>query len=142
MVIEKKGTADPGVPEAFKMWWKIAAQDLADWKLHEFFDLLRRWNANRRPVHDRRFLEGWVQRCVAAKSGVAALEDLDARRLIAEREHHIRPGKERLRVKYQLDSWRPASSYPPEDIHQLQYRHRVGRQFAEDITAGLSRDAA
>jgi hypothetical protein len=77
---------------------------------------------------------------VSADSGKQALDDPEARRIIAGREGQVRRGKERLRVKYQLDSWeQPPGGYRAGVPYQLDYRHSVGRQFAEDIVDGLSR---
>lgn len=139
MLIEKKGTQDAGSNTAFSAWWEAAHEDLRTWDLDAFFTLVAEWGADKRPVHDRRFLKNWIARCVMAKSGDEALRDADARQIIAEREHQVRRGKERLRVKYQLDSWEPLKNYDPENLYQLTYRHSVGLQFAKDIVDGLAR---
>ena len=139
MLIEKKGAEDTGVAEAFSAWWEIARDDLAAWDLNDFFVHVQRWDANRRPLHDREFLERWRERCLGARSATVALDDTSMRAIIQLREDRVRPGKQRLRVKYQLDSWQRLPSYPPEMHHQLAYRHRVGRRFAEDIAEGLRR---
>lgn len=141
MLIEKRRDADPGAAEAFNAWWDCAQGDLANWKLDDFFALLRKWEANRRPVQDREFLERWIQRCVSSKSGKQALEDPIARAVVSRREDQMRPGKQRLRVKHQLDSWRLVAAYPVDEFYQLLYRHPVGRQFAQDIADGLERGA-
>ena len=141
MLIEKRRDTDPGAAAAFVAWWEQARDDLARWNLDDFFALLRSWQANRRPVQDREFLSGWLSRCIAAKSAKDALHDVDARRIVAKREDHVRPGKQRLRVKYQLDSWRLVSAYPKDVFYQLEYRHSVGRQFAQDIADGLEKGA-
>jgi hypothetical protein len=137
MLIEKKKLTDSGAGEAFVSWWAHAREDLATWDTDAFFGLIKRWGADRRPKQDREFIGGWIARCVVAKSASQALDDVDARRIIAAREANVRRGKERLRVKYQLDSWRMPASYPVNVFHQLGYRHNVGRQFAEDIAKGL-----
>jgi hypothetical protein len=63
-------------------------------------------------------------------------------KLIEQREDYVRPGKQRLRVKYQLDAWRPLAHYR-SDIHfQLEYRHGVGQVFAQDIAEGLLKGVA
>jgi hypothetical protein len=139
MLIEKKGVEDAGADAAFSAWWEAAHEDLRTWDLDAFFRLIAEWGADRRPVQDRAFLRNWIACCVKARSGDEALRDADARRVIAEREHHVRRGKERLRVKFQLDSWQPLNNYHPGNFYQLEYRHSVGRQFAEDIVDGLAR---
>jgi hypothetical protein len=143
LLVEKKGAEDGGAGEAFAAWWDEAHEDLRKWDVEAFFRLIEAWEANRRPLHDRTFLGNWIARCIAAGSGKQALDDPEARRIIAGREAHVRRGKERLRVKYQLDSWeQPPGGYRPGVLYQLDYRHSVGRQFAQDIVDGLSRGAS
>jgi hypothetical protein len=140
MLIEKKGVDDEGAAEAFDAWWEPAHEDLRSWNLDAFFHVIDSWGANRRPAQDRAFLRDWIARCVSARSGRQALDDAEARRIVAGREGQVRRGKERLHVKYQLDSWeQPPSGYRPGLVYQLDYRHSVGRQFAQDIADGLSR---
>jgi len=131
-----------GADTAFVAWWEAAHEDLRTWDLEGFFAVVVEWNADRRPIHDRAFLNKWIARCTDTRSGVAALHDVEARQIIEEREKRVRPGKERLRVKFQLESWQPVREYRASDIYQLQYRHPVGRQFAEDIVDGLTRSAS
>lgn len=142
MLIEKKNETDPGAAEAFVAWWDAARDDLSKWDIDAFFALIQKWDADRRPVHDREFLKGWIARCVGARSGPVALDDSSARAIIGQREDRVRLGKQRLRVKYQLDSWRMLPAYRPDDLYQLRYRHSVGRQFAQDIADGLERGTA
>jgi hypothetical protein len=137
MLIEKKRESDPGADEAFVAWWEAAHDDLKRWDIESFFALIARWDADRRPLPDRLFIRSWTSRCIAARSGDAALNDSAARDLIRQRENRVRPGKQRLRVKYQLDSWRTPQAYPTDVHYQLEYRHPVGRRFAADILQGL-----
>jgi hypothetical protein len=130
---------DRGIGPAFAAWWDAARDDLAQWDLESFFGLMRRWEVFRRERSDRIFLKDWIASTVTAKSGKQALQDREGRRLIAQREHEVRPGKQRLRVKYQLDTWQPFDVYRPTDLYYLQYRHPVGRRFAEDIADGFER---
>lgn len=136
MLIEKKKATDTGASEAFVAWWKAAKDDLARWDVDDFFGLIQRWEADRRPLHDRQFIREWRARCVSASSGQRALDDPEARTIIGQREDRVRPGKQRLRVKYQLDSFRVPPTYPIDVLYQLEYRHPVGRRFAEDIANG------
>jgi hypothetical protein len=137
MLIEKKNATDTGAGEAFVAWWQAAQEDLSRWDLDEFFALIRHWDADRRPLYDRQFIREWRTRCATARSAKRALDDPEARLIIGQREDRVRPGKQRLRVKYQLDSFRVLPAYPTDVIYQLQYRHPVGRRFAEDIATGL-----
>lgn len=141
MLIEKKGATDTGAAEAFVSWWDYAKDDLDTWDVDAFLVVIQRWNAAPRP-RDREFMKDWIARAVAAKSGQQALDDVAARTIIARREDYVRPGKQRLRGGLQLDSWSPLSSYPDDVFFQLEYRHRVGRTFAQDIAEGLDRGAA
>jgi hypothetical protein len=138
MLIEKKGDEDAGADSAFVAWWEAAHEDLRTWDLQGFFGLLAEWDADRRPVHDRAFLGKWIARSVRARSGQEALRDADARQVVQEREDRVRPGKQRLRVRFQLDSWQPMRDYRAGHLYQLQYRHPVGVQFVEDIVGSLA----
>ena len=140
MLIEKRGEEDPGAGEAFVAWWEQARDDMAKWDTGGFFALLQKWGEDRRPERDRQFLAGWIERCKNGRNGQAVLDDSTARKIIGGREDNVRPGKQRLKVKYQLDSWRLMPAYRSEEIYQLGYRHSVGRQFAQDIADGLERE--
>lgn len=142
MILEKKREQDTGAGEAFVAWWEAAHADLANWKLDDFFALVRGWGADKRPLPDRVFFKQWIARCATARSGEETLHDPAARAIIAEREKRIRPGKERLKVKYQLDAWKPMSNYEIGKLYHLSYRHHVGEQFAQDIADGLERSAS
>ena len=140
MLIEKRGEEDPGASEAFVAWWERARDDLAKWDIDAFFALLQKWGEDRRRERDRQFITGWIERCIDGRNGQALLDDSTARKIISGREDHVRPGKQRLKVKYQLDSWRLMPAYRLEEIYQLGYRHSVGRQFAQDIADGLEQE--
>lgn len=140
MLIEKRHDTDSDVEEAFVNWWEQARTDLASWDLPGFFRLMAKWQAGR-VSQDREFVTSWVERILAARTGRAALADHSARRIVSLREDRVRPGKQRLRVKHQLDSWKlPAGS--SVGLYQMDYRHRVGRQIAKDIVEGLQGGAA
>jgi hypothetical protein len=141
MLIEKKKVVDTGAAEAFVAWFEYAQDDLARWDVDAFLALIQQWNAAPRS-RDREFIKEWIARAVAAKSGQQSLDDAAARTIIGRREDYVRPGKQRLRGGLQLDSWNPLSSYPDDVFFQLEYRHRVGRTFAQDIAEGLDRGAA
>jgi hypothetical protein len=140
MLIEKKGADDPGVANAFETWWGAVRSDLDSWDLDAFFRMLALWNAGR-GLKDRRFIEGWTKRALELPTGRAILDDRAARQLIGSRETDVRPGKQRLRVKRHLDSWRAPERIRADDHHYMDYRHSVGRQIAEDIVDGLERGA-
>lgn len=142
MLIEKRAEEDPGAGDAFVAWWEQARDKLAKWDTTAFFSLLQKWGEDRRRERDRQFIDGWIERCRQGRNGRAVLDDSAARKIIGAREDHVRPGKQRLKVKYQLDSWRVMPAYRPEEIYQLGYRHAVGRQFAQDIVDGLEREGA
>jgi hypothetical protein len=110
------------------------------WDLDGFFALVTRLDVLPR-TRDRDFFRAWIERCVSHRTGKGALNDPEARRALQAREDYIRPGKQRLRVKHQLDSWRQPP-YRPGEIYQLSYRHPVGRTIASDISDGLQGGAA
>jgi hypothetical protein len=140
MLIDKRQDAGPGVEDAFSDWWEKAKPVLATWDLKSFFALMTRWAAGRGPK-DREFITSWIDRCVSARTGRAMLADSTARQIIGTREDHVRPGKQRLRVKHQLASWGLPDGVSG-DAYLLEYRHRVARQIAIDIVEGLERAAA
>lgn len=135
MLTERKQVEDSGVEEAFIEWWQKATHDLQAWNLEDFFSLMTHWGAGRGPK-DRQFITSWIERCLAAKSGRQALADGTARALIAQRETQIRPGKQRLKVKDHLDSWKLPVGVTT-GLYLMDYRHRVGKQIASDIVEGL-----
>ena len=135
MLIEKRQDADRGVEDAFVDWWEQAKTDLASWDLQDFFRLMARWEAGR-GQKDREFITSWIERSQAAPTGRAALADRVARLIVSRREDHVRPGKQRLRVKHQLESWKLPDGFAG-GVYQMDYRHRVGRQIATDIAEGL-----
>jgi len=122
------------------VWWEQAKTDLESWDLQGFFRLLTRWEAGR-GGKDRDFITSWSARCQAAHTGPTALADRTARLIIGRREDDVRPGKQRLRVKHQLESWRLPDGFS-EGLYQMDYRHRVGRRIAMDIVEGLERGKA
>ena len=135
MLIDKRHDADPGVEKAFVDWWQQAKTDLASWDLQGFFRLMTRWEAGR-GLKDREFITSWIDRSQAAQTGRAALVDQAARLIVSRREDSVRPGKQRLRVKHQLESWRLPDGFST-GLYQMDYRHRVGRQIATDIVEGV-----
>jgi hypothetical protein len=137
MLLEKKQDADPRVDDAFSDWWDVAADDLKRWDLPEFFALLRHWAVGR-GKRDEDFMSSWIARVTGARSARAALADAEARRVIARREDAVRNGKQRLRLKHQLEAWSLPNDFG--STYYMNYRHRVGRQFAIDIVDGLVRD--
>jgi uncharacterized protein DUF6361 len=140
MLIEKRNDADPGVEDAFVAWWEQANADLASWDLQSFFRLMTQWEAGR-GSRDREFITSWIERSLAARAGRTALTDRAARLIVGRREDYVRPGKQRLRVKHQLESWKLPDGFS-SGLYQMDYRHRVGRQIAMDIVEGLERGAA
>jgi hypothetical protein len=98
------------------------------------------WEAGR-GANDRQFITSWIERDQSARTGRAALADRAARLIVSRREDRVRPGKQRLRVKHQLESWKLPDGFSA-GLYQMDYRHRVGRQIAMDIVEGLERGAA
>jgi hypothetical protein len=140
MLIEKKHDSDPGVEDAFVDWWDKANATLASWDLQDFFRLMAKWEAGR-VFRDREFITSWIERSQACRTGRAVLMNQEIRLIVSRREDYVRPGKQRLRSKYHLGSWKLPDGYSA-GLYQMEYRHSVGRQIAMDIVDGLERGAA
>jgi Family of unknown function (DUF6361) len=140
MLIEKRRDNDPGVEDAFVDWWDQANVTLASWDLQDFFRLMTKWEAGR-GLKDREFITSWIERSRACRTGRAVLADQGVRLIVRRREDYVRPGKQRLRSKHHLKSWKLPDGYSV-GFYQMDYRHSVGRQIAMDIVDGLERGAA
>jgi hypothetical protein len=135
MLAEKRGDGVSEITEAFAAWRDEAAESLDRWLIDGLFDLFKNWKVAG-DARDIAFIKDWTSRCLRAASAKGALSDPAAQKIIATREHQMRPGRERLRVKAQLDSWRKEEPYR-HYLFQLNYRHSVGRTIAQDIAEGL-----
>jgi hypothetical protein len=140
MLIEKKRDDDPGVEDAFVDWWDQANPTLGSWDLQDFFRLMAKWEAGR-GLKDREFITSWIERSQACRTGRAVLMDQGVRLIVSRREDYVRPGKQRLRSRHHLKSWKLPDGYSA-GFYQMDYRHGVGRQIAMDIVDGLERGAA
>ncbi|MBL8039523.1 MAG: hypothetical protein JNN16_18685 [Nitrospira sp.] len=84
------------VQPIFDRWWAVAREPLKKWRTSEFVTVptvasaLRPGNRG-----DRWFIDGWLERCVAASMAESLLSDEKARNLIRERERRIKPAKSR-----------------------------------------------
>jgi hypothetical protein len=140
MLLDKKQEEASSVNDAFGGWWEQAKGDLASWDVSAFFNLMAEWGAGR-GSRDKRFITSWIGRTQAYRTGLALLDDLRARTIISRREDDVRPGKQRLRVKHQLESWKLPDGLSA-GLYQMDYRHRVGKQIARDIVEGIERGTA
>jgi hypothetical protein len=136
MLIELRSDVDSGAEAAFRSWWERTHQEMATWDVGAFFVLLNKLGVAPR-AGELDFFRDWTQRCAKATGGASALTDPEMRRLIIAREHTIRRYKRRLKAGHYLKTWRQPT-YSPDEIYQLSYRHRVGRQIAHDIALGLT----
>jgi hypothetical protein len=122
----------------FKQWWAEARGPLKNWSTSEFVTLptvasaLRPGNRG-----DRWFIDGWLERCVAAPSAGALLSDKTARDLIREREWRVKPAKSRLKHEKHLQQWKP--DRVSEAVYQFDYRHSIGSRFVSEILDGMER---
>lgn len=135
MLLEKKHEPFPAVESAFINWWEQAREDLKSWDVEGFAKLMANWGAGR-GTKDYRFISGWLRHIYAARNGQDALADKSSQLLVSQREDYVRPGKQRLRVKHQLESWKLPAGLSGT-LYQMDYRHRVGRQIARDIVEGM-----
>lgn len=137
MLTEQKKDDDTRVEDAFFDWWEQSKADLASWDVQGFFRLMTKWQAGR-GAKDREFIVSWIEQTQTAKTGRGALADRVARLALARREDYVRPGKQRLRIRHQLDSWKLPDGFSA-GLYQMDYRHPVGRRIARDIVEGLER---
>lgn len=139
MVMDLKRDDGQGVEDAFVEWWKEARRDLSTWDTASFFAQMTLWQAGR-GRKDRDFMVSWLSRITSVSTGQAAFVDKQARNIIGAREDHVRPGKQRLRRKEQRENWKLPDGIGSSP-YLMDYRHRVGRQIAQDIVEGLERGA-
>jgi hypothetical protein len=94
------------VAPVFERWWAEARRELKDWNTNEFVTVPTVASALRPgPKGDRWFIDGWLERFLAAPSAKALLEDVQARSLLKEREIRIKPAKARLKHVKHLKQW-------------------------------------
>ena len=73
------------VAPVFERWWAEARRELKDWNTNEFVTVPTVASALRPgPKGDRWFIDGWLERFLAAPSAKALLEDVQARSLLKE----------------------------------------------------------
>lgn len=126
------------VAPIFDEWWIAAKEPLKKWRTSEFVTVptvasaLRLGNRG-----DRWFIDGWLERCVAASTAEALLRDEKARHLIRERERRVKPAKARLKYEKHLRQWKP--DRVGEGIYQFDYRHSIGSRFVSEILDGMER---
>ena len=140
LLLDKKQEEASSVNEAFSEWWEHARADLATWDVSAFFRLMAQWEAGR-GSRDSKFIASWLERIQATGTGLALLNDRAARTIIGQREDDVRPGKQRLRVEHQLQSWNLPDGFAA-GLYQMDYRHRVAKRIAMDIVEGIERGAA
>ncbi len=130
--------ATNAVQPVFEQWWAEARGPLKNWSTSEFVTVptvasaLRTGNRD-----DRRFIDGWLERCVVASTAGALLSDEKARDLVRERERGVKPAKSRLKYEKHLKQWKPARV--SEGVYQFDYRHSIGSRLVSEILDGLER---
>jgi hypothetical protein len=137
---DKRGIqkATNAVQPVFEQWWAAARGPLKKWSTSEFVTVptvasaLRPGNRG-----DRWFIDGWIERCVAASSAGDLLIDEKARDLIRERERRVKPAKSRLKYEKHLKQWKP--DRVSESLYQFDYRHSIGSRFVSEILDGMER---
>jgi len=126
------------VQPVFEQWWTEARGPLKNWSTREFVTVptvasaLRPGNRG-----DRWFIDGWLERCVAASTAEDLLSDKTARDLIRERERRVKPAKSRLKHEKHLKQWKP--DRVSEGVYQFDYRHSIGSRFVSEILDGMER---
>ena len=122
------------VQPVFEQWWDEAKGPLKKWSTREFVTVPTVASALR--FGDRRFIDGWLERCVAASTAGALLSDERARDLIRRRERQVKPAKSRLKHEKHLKQWKLDRS---EGVYQFDYRHKIGSRFVSEILDGMER---
>lgn len=135
MLANKRGDDASDIEQAFAAWRDQSVDSLREWDIGDFFAVVKQWHSTV-DARDVAFIENWTRRCIHPASAQSALGDSIAQNIIATREQQMRPGRERLKVLSQLESWRREDPYP-RFWFQLSYRHFVGRTIAQDIAEGL-----
>jgi hypothetical protein len=126
------------VDPIFENWWTEARESLTKWRTNELVTVpavasaLRPGNRG-----DRWFIDGWLERCVAASTAEALLHDEKARTLIRERERRVKPAKARLKYEKHLKRWKP--DRVGDSVYQFDYRHNIGSRFVAEILDGMER---
>ncbi len=126
------------VQPVFEQWWAEARGPLKKWSTSEFVTVptvasaLRPGNRG-----DRWFIDGWLERCVAASTAGALLSDEKARDLIRERERRVKPAKSRLKHEKHLKQWKP--DRVSKGVYQFNYRHGIGSRFVSEVLDGMER---
>jgi hypothetical protein len=124
------------VAPVFERWWAEARRELKDWNTNEFVTVPTVASALRPgPKGDRWFIDGWLERFLAAPSAKALLEDVQARSLLKEREIRIKPAKARLKHAKHLKQWKP--DRVGDAVYQFNYRHNIGARFVSEILDGM-----
>ena len=117
-------------------WWAEARRESKDWNTNEFVTVPTVASALRPgPKGDRWFIDGWLERFLAAPSAKALLEDVQARSLLKEREVRIKPAKARLKHAKHLKQWK--SDRVGDAVYQFNYRHNIGSRFVSEILDGM-----
>ncbi len=130
--------ATNAVQPVFEQWWAEARGPLKSWSTSEFVTVptvasaLRPGNRG-----DKWFIDGWLERCVAASTAEALLSDKTARDLVRERERRVKPAKSRLKYEKHLKQWK--SARVSEGVYQFDYRHSIGSRFVSEILDGMER---
>lgn len=124
------------VPPVFEQWWAEARRELKSWNTNEFVTVPTVASALRLgPKGDRWFIDGWLERFLAAPSAKVLLADVQARNLLKEREVRIKPAKARLRHVKHLKQWK--SDRVGDAVYQFNYRHNIGSKFVSEILEGM-----
>lgn len=120
--------------EWFAEWTELVrdrSQVLRDWKLDEFWSLVRRENP-RMPVPAQEFSSHWIRSVQASNDPLLLMTDQKLRQLIADREHRLKGPRARLFSPAHLELWGGASG-----SGQVDYRWGITRTIARDILQGL-----
>ena len=117
--------------ETLKKWWQLIEsrrEELAQWKLAEFWQTVRQKNPRIHPRAEQ-FINEWIQRVVSASSlSILLLSGSETRQQIEEREVGLKRGLARLRNDLACKMWNGAAG-----ATQLDLRWNSARGILSDI---------
>lgn len=107
---------------------------LKSWDLDGFWRIVLTQEQHSIPIPTRRFVEAWIDLVRRHEGSMTIIHDKDARRLIYNREVHIKGKRSRLKNPQMLAQWAGASGISP-----LHFRWPIVQRIVNDILIGLNK---
>jgi len=103
-------------------------EELENWDLNEFWNIVGRTNHN-----TRSFVADWFEIILDKNNLYSLTSNINAKTLIKKREVYVKGKRSRLENKRYLDMWGGASA-----TSQLDYRWHIAKSFISDIKFALN----